>query len=433
MVAIVGGESVDGTLYVFRDVVDLVRGRVGRLIAALPRAARAGRPPRLLLVGFVFSVHIARYVDMLRDSGWELHVFDTMDTADPHPDLDVPMTLYLAGPSKAELPADVTVVSDSEGGKGIDGRVAHLARVVEELRPDVIHSHEVAIAGPMVADARRLLGGFDAPWLATNWGSDLFWNGRLPHALPRLREVLEACDYYCAECHRDVALARGLGFRGEVLGVWPVAGGVDPELAASLRAPGPTSGRRAIALKGVGGFVGGVDAAIEAIERCAPLLRGWELCGYQMDEDKVDPIRDVAERSGMRFTAMSSVTLRESPHEAILAMHGRARVALNLNRTDGLSTSFLEALVMGALPIQGHGSCGYELTPHGRGALFVDCRDVDAVTAALERALTDDALVDGAAALNATVAREHVNRDRITTRILDGYERIASDKSMETL
>ncbi len=376
---------------------------------------------------------MARYVDMLRDAGWELHVFDVTPLADPHPDLDVPMTLYLSGPTEVELAAGVTVVTDPDGGTDIDGRVAHLARVVEQVRPDLIHSHEVAITGQVVVDARKRLGGFDAPWLATNWGSDLFWNSRAPHVLPRLREVLAACDYYCAECHRDVALARGLGFRGEVLGVWPVAGGVDPELAASLRAPGPTSGRRTIALKGLGGFIGGVEAGMTAIERCAPLLRGWELCGYQMDEPMIERIRELAAACDMRFTPMSGAALRDSPYEAILAMHGRARVSLNLNRTDGVSSSFFEALVMGSLPLQGHGSCGYEVSPHGRGALFVDSRDEDAVSAALERALTDDALVDGAAALNAVIADEHVNRDRITTRILDGYERIVSDKAMETL
>jgi hypothetical protein len=378
-------------------------------------------------------VHIARYVDLLRGGGWELHVFDTLVESDPHPDLDVPMTLYLAGPSKIELPDGVTVVADPDGGDGIAGRASHLARVIEELRPDVIHSHETAITGQVVLDARNRLGGFDAPWLATNWGSDLFWNGRSPQVVPRLQEVLAACDYYCAECHRDIALARGLGFRGEVLGVWPVAGGVDPKLAVGLRAPGPTSGRRTIALKGLGGFIGGVETGMAAIARCAPLLRGWELCGYQTEQDMIEPMGELAASVGMRYSPMSGASLRDSPYEAILAMHGRARVSLNLNRTDGVSSSFFEALVMGSFPIQGHGSCGYEVSPHGRGALFVDSRDVDAVTAALERALTDDALVDGAAALNAAIADEHVNRDRIATRILDGYERIVSDKAMETL
>lgn len=387
----------------------------------------------MLLVGFPTSVHIARYVDLLRDAGWELHLFDVTLMSDPHPDIDVPLTLYLAGPSAVELDDAVTIVPDPDGGTGYDARVAHLARVIEEVRPDVIHSHETAITGPVVLAARRRLGGFDVPWLSTNWGSDLFWNARAPHVVPRLREVLEACDYYCAECHRDIALARGLGFRGEVLGVWPVAGGVDPALAAGLRAPGPTSQRRSIAFKGLAGFIGGAKVGMAALERCAPRLRGWELCGYQMDDAIVDPLRELAEGIGMRFTAMSGAQLRDSPYEAILAMHGRARVSINLNRTDGVSSSFFEALVMGSLPLQGHGSCGYEVTPHGRGALFVDARDVDDVTAALDRALTDDALVDGAAELNAAIADEHVDRRRITTRILDGYERIISEKAMEVL
>ncbi|MBF6620156.1 MAG: hypothetical protein ITG02_07980 [Patulibacter sp.] len=398
-----------------------------------PVRAPAPRRPRLLLVGFATSFHIARYVELLRGSEWELHLFDAVPPSDPHPDLEGTMTYYVDDAERVSVGEGITVVADPERGSGVDGRIAHLARVIEELRPDVIHSHETAISGAVTYAAHELLGGFDAPWLATNWGSDLFWNGRSPAVAPRLREVLSTCDYYCAECHRDIGLARAFGFRGEVLGVWSVAGGVDPQLAVAHRAPGPPSARRTIALKGVDNFFGRAEVGLAAIRRCAPLLEGWELCGYQMDEPVRVQAVALADEIGMRYTHMSGADLRTSTYEEILAMHGRARVSLGLNLTDGVSSSFFEALVMGSLPLQGRGSCGYELTPHGHGALFVDARDVDEVTAALERAITDDALVDGAAELNARIATEHVDRDRIRARILDGYERIVSQKAMEVL
>lgn len=384
--------------------------------------------PRLLIVALATSVHTVRYLDLLRDSEWELHVFDVLPHSAPHGDFDVPMTLHLADATGVELDDAVTLSGDPEAGRGVAGRAAHLARVIDTLRPDVIHAHEIGICGALTHEARELLGGFAAPWLVTNWGSDLLWNGRSPAVATRLRRLLRDCDYYAAECHRDVALARAFGFRGEIVGVWPVAGGIDADRASVLRSPGPPSARRAIALKGVAGSYGRVDVALRAIERCGDQLGGWELCGYQMDPDVAAEARAVAQTVGMRFTLLSSSGVRESPHDAILAMHGRSRIAIGLNRTDGISTSFLEAIVMGALPIQGHGSCGYELTPPGRGALFVDARDVDGVTDALRRAITDDALVDGAAAINAEVVRTSVDRRRIAQRVLDGYERIISER-----
>ena len=40
----------------------------------------------------------------------------------------------------------------------------------------------------------------------------------------------QRCDYYSAECHRDVALARQFGLRKPVFAVCPNSGGIDIEL-----------------------------------------------------------------------------------------------------------------------------------------------------------------------------------------------------------
>src|SRR5207248_10368867 len=63
----------------------------------------------------------------------------------------------------------------------------------------------------------------------------------------KVRAVLAECDYFTADCTRDLELARGYGFRGEIFPALPGAGGFDIELARRLRPPGPTSARRVIA------------------------------------------------------------------------------------------------------------------------------------------------------------------------------------------
>lgn len=388
---------------------------------------------RLLVVAFTGSVHAARYLQLLEGSGWEVHVFDPLIHARPHPELP-PVTLHTA-PRCDEPPPGVRLVRGSEQeGIGFAGRAAHLGRLLDELAPDLLHTHEIQHSAAVADRVRRDRGGLPVPWLVTNWGSDLFWFGRSASHRPLIRSVLSGCDHYGAECHRDVALARAFGLRGDVVGVWPVTGGLDIDQAAALRAPGPVSARRTLVVKGVGAQTpwGRAEVALDAVGRCADLLDGWELCSYQLDDALETPFAAAAEQAGMRYTQLSTHAARESAHDALLAMHGRARVSLALNRSDGLSTSFLEALAMGSFPVQSDGSCGRELTPHGRGALFVD-RDADAATiaAALRRALTDDALVDGAAELNAQVAAVHLDRRRVRPRILDMYERIVTRAWLE--
>jgi hypothetical protein len=373
---------------------------------------------RILVVGFAASIHTARYLQLLEDTDWDIHLFDSQLDAPPHPALPAGVTFH-APPRDGYLP-------HAERRGTFAHRVAALAALIDELAPDVVHSHELQHGGALV-DLARGDGPLPAPWLVTNWGSDIRWYGADPARRPRIRSILGACNYYSAECHRDVALARAFGFRGTVIGVWAVTGGIDIEHATPLRAAGPTSSRRAIAVKGAQSWVGQAQNAMTAIERCCDLLSGWEVCGHQMHPDSELRLRALNDAGRIRYTHVSGEATRDSPHDTMLAMHGRARVSLALNLSDGLSNAFTEAMAMGAFPIHSHGSCGHEITPPGRGALFVSPSDPDEVTAALRRALTDDALVDEAAVINTRAVAEQLDRRVTRARVIDGYERIVGD------
>ena len=238
------------------------------------------------------------------------------------------------------------------------------------------------------------------------------------------------CDYYSAECHRDVALARAFGLRGKVVGLWPATGGIDMSHVEHLRVPGPTSARRTIAVKGMTGSFGQGHCAFQAIARCAHLLEGWEICTYYADPALARQYDELAGSHGVRHTSVSTMD-RPTSHDDHLAMHGRARVSIGFNRSDALSMSFVEAMAMGSFPVQSSSSCGREVAIPGRGALFVAPSDVDGLASALGRALTDDALVDSAAELNQAVCRTWFDVRKVRPQVLDAYERILDDKRLE--
>jgi hypothetical protein len=386
---------------------------------------------RLLIIGFATSPHIVRYLELLEGAGIDIHLFDSVVYTKPNPDLPA-ISLHVSYPWTASPGSAVHVASSlSEVAAKRAAQVEHLASVIDDVNPDIVHTHELQHGATLVDALRRRRGSLGAPWLVTNWGTDIFGYRRDPVVVPDIRSVMTSCDYYGAECHRDVALARAYGFRGRVVGVWPITGGIDIEHATALRAPGPTSARRAIAWKGAKGPLGRGDVALEAVRRCADLLRGWELCAYQADADLEESARGIAQRAGCEYTHLSSIAAHESTHDEILAMHGRSRVSLGLNRSDGLSTSFLEAMAMGSFPVHSSTSCGGEIAPHGRSALFVDGRDPEQVAAALRRALTDDQLVDDAADLNVSLTAAHLDRRLIRARVLDMYGRIAAEAALE--
>jgi glycosyltransferase involved in cell wall biosynthesis len=116
----------------------------------------------------------------------------------------------------------------------------------------------------------------------------------------------------------------------------------------------------------------------------------------------------------------------------MLRLHGRARVSIGLSISDAISTSLLEAMLMGSFPIQSHTACADEWLRHGEGGWLVHPEDPAAVADGLRRALTDDALVDRAADLNAAVARERLDAGPIRERVVAAYKWAAGRSASQT-
>jgi glycosyltransferase involved in cell wall biosynthesis len=301
------------------------------------------------------------------------------------------------------------------------GRDKRLARLIRRLRPDLVHSQEIQHGGYLALEAKKHLGGWFPTWIVTNWGSDIFFFGRMPEHASRIRAVLEACDYYSCECHRDVDLGRAFGFKGQVLPVLPNTGGFDLERVRQFRQPGATSTRRLILLKGYQGWVYRALVGLAALELCADVLNGFRVGIYLASPE----VRQAAEKLS-HSTGVPIDIFPFSPHEEILRLHGRARISIGLSIADAISTSFLEALVMGSFPIQSCTACASEWVRNGETGLIVPPEDPEEIAAAIRRAVTDDALVDRAAEQNARVVEERLDHRIIRQKIVQMYERLAT-------
>ena len=368
------------------------------------------RRPRLLIVAFGSSIHTRHLLEAVDGLGWEARLFRSA------PDL-----------APVGLPCPVV----GAPGPLVDGRArsflersAELAGVIDDWRPDLVHSHELQHAGYLTLGARS---GARLPfpgWIASSWGSDLSWYVRYESHRAWLRALLASCDALGAECHRDVAIARSLGFSGRILPIAPISAGFDLAALEPLRAPGPSSSRSAIMVKAAEQWVYRGGVALEALSRCSRWLEGREWIVTRAGPKTRPEIERLCRDAGGSLTILDGV-----PWTDVMRGFGRARVALSLSSTDGLCTSFLEALVMGAFPVQSEGSCGAELVEPNVGACFVPGEDAAAAAAAVERALLDDELVDRAERSNRIVARAHLDRAIVAETIRGGYRTMLAEIS----
>jgi hypothetical protein len=100
-----------------------------------------------------------------------------------------------------------------------------------------------------------------------------------------------------------------------------------------------------------------------------------------------------------------------------------------LSAADGISTSLLESMAMGAFPIQSNTACATEWVIDGETAFLVHPDDSDDVAKALRQALLDDALVDRAAKINMQTVDDHLDETIIEVKVAAIYEDIIRSKA----
>ncbi|MBI4523169.1 MAG: glycosyltransferase family 4 protein [Deltaproteobacteria bacterium] len=401
---------------------------------------------RILFVAMANSVHTARWINQLNGRGWDIHLFPVTSVEEFGISTELKETTVhhvLFGKQNGWHPS-VREVDDfwpflkngwplSRGSyrarrlverwiPAWKDRTWALAQTIRKLRPDIIHSLEFQHGAYPVLDARRHLIGKFPPWIVTNWGSDIYLFGRLAEHAERVRAVLASCNYYWCECKRDVGLARSFGFNGEVLPVLPIAGGYEVARFRQLRQPGLISERRLILLKGYGGWAGRALVGLRALELSAAWLKGYRVAVYLASPETKIAAELVSQSTGIPLDIIPPCS-----HEEMLRLHGQARVSIGLSISDAISTSLLEAMIMGSFPIQSRTSCGDEWLQCGKTGILVHPEDPEGIAKAITRAVSDDTLVDQAAEINAQVAADRLDRCVIEPQVKAMYEKIAAE------
>ena len=385
----------------------------------------------ILLVAMPTSVHTARWIRQCQSDQWQIHLFSSMPEGQLHLEMPVGQFRYvrtffsLIGSYMYRIRlgwlGEILELMGKYYERSFPSyRATQLARIIQSLKPDLIHSLEMQGAGYLVLDAKRLARSRFPPWLITNWGSDIYLFGRLSAHRARIQDVLQNAEFYQCECERDIGLARNLGFSGCVLPVQPNAGGFELETLKPLRSAVPPSQRRLILLKGYQNWAGRALSGLKSLERCVDLLAGYTLVIYSASEE----VRIAAELFSQQTGVLTQLLPTKLKHIEMLTYHAHARLSIGLSISDGISTSLLEAMVMGSFPIQSCTACANEWITHGVTGMVVPPDDHDRIAAAIRIALLDDALVDQAANENWTTALVRLDKDLLQRQAIAMYTRL---------
>lgn len=382
---------------------------------------------KLLIVAMSESIHTARWISQLDGLGWEVYLFPSIETEVINPELRNVALYRQFFKNSSGVDESIQLDGTQLFSRWLlnrvrsflkifspDYREKSLARVIRKVKPDIIHTMEAQSAGYLTCRVRRSFSGSFPLWIHTNWGIDLHYYERFESHKKMIKELMSYVDIFLPEGKRDAKLAKKYGFTGKVFQIPTVAGGFDIK---SLPATCVPSQRKTVIVKGYQNEIRKALVAMEAIERSADILIDYEILVYSASPDVAIRANEISESTGLKFKVLPVIS-----HDEMLKVVSEARISITVNLSDGVPNSMLEAMMLGAFPIQSNTSCADEWITDGKTGLLVSPEDAGEVASAIRRAISDDDLVDTAAVENYRRVSEKLDGNVLRSMVKDIYE-----------
>lgn len=298
------------------------------------------------------------------------------------------------------------------------------ARIFEhkllEIKPDVVHSFEMQISCLPILSVMEKYNAVN--WVFSSWGSDMFFTQHLQISDLLRNRTLKRIDYLITDCFRDFKIAKKNGFTNQFLGVFPGNGGIHFEDKMML----PVSLRKIILIKGYNNDIGkGINCIKALTKELLVLIKNYEIIVFGADQEIQDYINNQD-----RFKEVHiKVNLRSDfiENSMLLKMMGESYIYIGNSISDGLPNSMIEAMGMGAFPIQSNpGNVTEELIIDGyNGLLIQDALNYMAIEGLIKKALLDPVMIEKAFEHNTKVIKERYDRDKNKIEIIKLYESIS--------
>lgn len=371
---------------------------------------------KILIVGMIDSPHLARWLDQFRDEGLSIRLFPSTPNRMIHPRI-TELAFNHSFLSRISYPKVIArwlwllIVPDLLCG----GRVRRLllTRELRRFSPDVVHGVELQHGAYLALDAMtRVYRDKQSPtFVVTNYGSDIFWFQQFDRHQKRIREVLQHTDLYLSECTRDILLARDHGYSGRALWCGPNGGGFDFDAANLKQISLDITARPLIVVKGYTSFVGRAQVPIRVLRRMS-IPPEVSVLVYSANF-KARVLVWIARKKGMNIVARPK---RYFTHDEMIQIFSKARIYIGHSLSDGISTSFLEALATGAYPIQTNTACISEWADKGFVFSSVEALNESQLEAAISLCLSSPGLIQEHTRVNRQLAELHLSANSLFSK-----------------
>lgn len=372
-----------------------------------------------ILILSVFSNHFFNWILQLKNSEHELYWLDVHDSNTVVSKIDfVKQTVNWK--RRIEYPGRYVIRSKFPG---LDNFIARFnnrrmeqvfLRKIKEIKPDVVHSFEMHSACVPILKIMK-----EYPlikWIYSSWGSDIFYYQNDAERMKGMKEVFANMDYMFTDCKRDYNIATHIGFKGQYLGTFPGGGGYN---FSALNEFIEKNERKIIIIKGYEHQFGRCINVLKAISKVKEETIDFKIVVYGAN----DKVFDFVNQSNLCKMKNLEVVGRISQSE-LMKLKGKALLYIGNNISDGMPNTMLEAIIMGAFPIQSNpGGATAEIIQDGvNGFLINNSENIDEIADLIKRAIDNPQIILDGTRYNYKYVRPKLEREYIKNQVLEKYK-----------
>lgn len=373
---------------------------------------------KILVIGMADSIHLARWLSQFSGDQMDFMVISSSPHRRVHP-LLMQAVKSTGQRSSVSIPFFSKWLSlpmwilDRIFSDFFRGSL--IAFFIRRHKPDLIHINELQNAGYATLRALKLLRFRNLPPIfTTNYGSELVWFGKFNRHRKKLVELLAISQGFSAECRRDYLLARELGFNGVELPLMPVAGGM--RVQSIQERP-----RTSIAVKGYQNKWGRALTVLSVLQEIQAPLDGYKIEVFSSNKKVVKAVQKLRRQTSLDIVAYPKGSLS---HSEMMDLFSRSLVYIGYSMSDGISTSMIEAMANGAIPVQTCTSCADEWIVDERTGFVMRPEDTSRLKSVLTSVLNGDFDTVSARAENNRVIQLKYDPDKLREIAREQYQKM---------
>lgn len=364
------------------------------------------------------SIHTIRWVSQLKDSGHEIFYFDilnggyikTWDWIPQHTNWRYKFGNFKGRVFLKKHFPKIHKLFENNVEKEFE-------KVLNKFKPDVVHSFVMySCCVPILKNMQK---HNHIKWIYSAWGNDLYFYQTIPKYKNDIIKTLPRIDYMFADCKRDLNLAKTLGFNGKVLGSFPGGGGYHlTDYNSHIKS---LNSRNIILIKGYEQRFGKCSVVLKAVSKIIEDLSNYKVVVFGADLELKQYLT--------KHTISDEIEILEHlPHKKVLEIMGKSVIYIGNSVSDGMPNTLLEAIIMGAFPIQSNpGGATAEIIKHQQNGLLIDdAENTEAIQKLILEAINNKKMIEKAFHYNQKLKHD-LDFHFIKKQVLQAYKQVEKE------